>query len=67
MIRHNYVSSDGDAKVIKCSDKISLECSVDRFQICNLLSMNCADRYKEQRLIITLEDLVESRRATFDH
>src|SRR5205085_8931778 len=63
VIRHNYIAPDCDAKFIKCSGKIFLECLMDRFQICNLSSMNCADRYKEQRPVITLENLIESRRT----
>jgi hypothetical protein len=67
VIRHDHVASHRDAKLILCSGNVLLEASMDRFQICDLLSVNRADCHNEQRQIVGLEDLVEPGRAVFDH
>jgi len=65
--RHYHITPDRDSELAACSGNIFLEASMHRFHVCDLLPVNCADRYKEQGPIISLEDLVESRRAAFDH
>jgi hypothetical protein len=65
--RHYHITPDRDSELAACSGNIFLEASMHRFHVCDLKPANWADRYKEQGPIISLEDLVESRRAAFDH
>src|SRR5260370_33582255 len=63
--RHYHITPDRDSELAACSGNIFLEASMHRFHVCDLMPANWADRYKEQGPIISLEDLVESRRAGF--
>src|SRR5258708_39657389 len=65
--REYKITPDRDSELAACSGNIFLEASMHRFHVCDLMPANWADRYKEQGPIISLEDLVESRRAAFYH
>src|SRR5260370_17771362 len=67
VIRNYKITPDRHFELAVCSGNIFIEAWRRGCHVWDLLPVNCAERYKEQGPIISLEDLVESRRAAFDH
>jgi hypothetical protein len=67
MIRHDHVSSDGNAALMRSTGNVLLKYLVRDLQIANFSAMERADRYKEQRTIVRLKYLVKPWRSVLDH
>jgi hypothetical protein len=66
VIRHDDIPSNGETKLVPTSANVAFECAVSCAQVSNLLSMNCANGYEVQWLIVGLKDLFKSRRTSLD-
>lgn len=67
VIRHDHISANGNLKLVAGTECVLPKRNVNEGEPLNPNPVKRAKRDEEKRRIIGLENLIESRRTTFDH
>lgn len=67
VIRQHDVTSDGNAKVVRCTRRVFSKSLMRGIQVGDFAPMQGTGCHKENRRIVRLKNLSKSRGPTFDH